>query len=51
MLFEFPVLVFDVSQPAVQFFGRHREHLVGKFVEPIRERVDGEEIGCFPAVD
>ena len=51
MLFEFPVLVFDVSQPAVQFFGRHCEHFVGKFVKPICERIDGEEVGCLPAVD
>ena len=50
-MFEFPVLVFDVSQPAVQFFGRHCEHLVGKFVQTIRERVNGEEVCRLSAVN
>jgi len=51
MLFKFSVLVFDVSEPAVQFLSWHREHLVGKFVQTIRERVNGEEVCRLPAVD
>jgi hypothetical protein len=51
MLAVFFVLVLYVNEPAVQFLGGHREHLVGKFVEPICERVNGEEVGCLPAVD
>jgi hypothetical protein len=51
MVFKFSVLVFDVSEPAVQFLSWHREHLVGKFVQTIRERVNGEEVCRLPAVD
>ena len=50
-MFLFPVLVFYVGEPAVQFLRRHCENLVGKFVQTIRESVHGEEVCRLSAVN
>jgi len=51
MMFRFPVLVFDVNEPAVKFLRGHRKNFVRAFVKPVSESVNGEEVGSFPAVD
>jgi len=43
--------MFDVNKPAVKFLRWHRKNFVRAFVEPVRESVNGEEVGSFPAVN
>jgi hypothetical protein len=51
MMLQFPVLMFDVGEPAVQFLRWHCKHLVSEFAETICESIHGEEVGSFSAVD
>jgi hypothetical protein len=45
MLFSQSILVVNVSNPAVHFFGWHSEDFVTKFTETFSDAVDGEEVG------
>jgi hypothetical protein len=51
MVLQFPVLMFDVNEPAVQFLRWHGEHFVGKFMKTVRKSVNGEEVCRLPTVD
>jgi len=51
MILQFSDLVFDVCDPAVKFLRWHGEHFVGKFMEAVRESVNGEEVCRLPTVD
>jgi len=51
MVLQFPVLMFDVNEPAVKFLRGHRKNFVRAFVKPVSEGVNGEEVGSFPAVN
>jgi hypothetical protein len=51
MVLQFPVLMFDVCDPAVQFLRWHGEHFVGKFMKTVRESVNPEEVCRLPSVD
>jgi hypothetical protein len=51
MLFSQSILVVNISEPAVHFFGWHGEDFVSEFAETFSDSIDGEEVGTFIAAD
>jgi hypothetical protein len=51
MMFSQSILVVNVSNPAVHFFGWHFEDFVSEFAETFSDSIDGEEVGTFIAAD
>ena len=45
------ILMVNVSEPTVHFFGWHCEDFVSEFAETISDCVDGVEVGSFIAAD
>lgn len=45
------VYVIEISEPSLQLIGWHCENLVGELAELFCKRINGEEVGGFPAVN
>jgi hypothetical protein len=51
MFFSQLILVVNISEPAVHFFGWHGEDLMSEFTETFSDGIDGEEVGTFIAAN
>jgi hypothetical protein len=51
MMFSQSILVVNISEPTVHFFGWHCEDFVSEFAETFSDGIDGEEVGTFIAAD